>query len=195
MTCEEFWNGEPHGLEHLRVCAGCAKRFERHQELASALQRLGAEMRSLQAPARVERQVVAGFRGRFEFGRQEAPPSLWWTFGAWAAGILVTVGIALFLAGGRQPERTERMRRHATQLAAVEAPAELEALEESGFIPLPNAELIAPNEEINLVRVQLPRKSMISLGFAVSEESAEEPVEADVMLGADGVARAVRFLE
>ena len=48
---------------------------------------------------------------------------------------------------------------------------------------------------MNLVRVELPRSSMISLGFAVSEEREAETVEADVMLGADGVARAVRFLE
>ena len=115
--------------------------------------------------------------------------------GAWAAGIVVTAGIAVFLAGGRQPERTERMRRHATQLAAVEAPAEIESIDESGFIPLPNMERIAPNEEMNLVRVQLPRSAMISLGLAVSEDRAEEQIEADVMLGADGVARAVRFLE
>jgi hypothetical protein len=195
MNCEEFWNGEPHGLEHLRACAACSTRFERHQELAVELHRLGAQMRHLQAPDRVERRVAAGFRARAEIGRQAAPPSVWWTFGAWAAGILVTVGIAFFLAGGRQPERTERLRRHATQLAAIEAPAEFDAIEESGFIALPNAELIAPNEEINLVRVQLPRSAMISLGFAVSEDSLEEQVEADVMLGADGVARAVRFLD
>jgi hypothetical protein len=195
MNCEEFWNGEPHGLEHLRECSGCATRFERHQELASGLQRLGAQMRHMQAPARVERQVVAGFRGRAELDRRGAPPKLWWTVGAWAAGIVVTAGIALFLAGGRQPERTERMRRHATQLAAVEAPAELETIDESGFIPLPNTERMAPNEEMNLVRVQLPRSAMISLGYAVSEDRAEEQIEADVMLGADGVARAVRFLD
>ena len=91
---------------------------------------------------------------------------------------------------------------HATQLAAVEAPAELDSVAErfdsvaeSGFIPLPNAELIAPNEEMNLVRVQLPRSTMISLGFAVNEESAGEQVEADVMLGADGVARYFTVVE
>jgi hypothetical protein len=36
---------------------------------------------------------------------------------------------------------------------------------------------------------------MVALGFEVPEDRAEESVEADVMLGADGVARAVRFLE
>jgi len=36
---------------------------------------------------------------------------------------------------------------------------------------------------------------MIELGFAVSAERASEPVEAEVVLGADGLARAVRFLD
>ena len=36
---------------------------------------------------------------------------------------------------------------------------------------------------------------MIELGFAVSAERAAERVEAEVMLGPDGLARAVRFLD
>jgi hypothetical protein len=36
---------------------------------------------------------------------------------------------------------------------------------------------------------------MIALGYAVGEDRASEPVEAEVVLGADGLARAVRFLE
>jgi hypothetical protein len=63
------------------------------------------------------------------------------------------------------------------------------------FIPLPSASGMEPGEEVNLVRVELPRSSMIALGFTVSAERAAEPVEADVMLGLDGVARAVRFVD
>jgi len=36
---------------------------------------------------------------------------------------------------------------------------------------------------------------MIALGLDVSADRASELVEADVMLGSNGVARAVRFLE
>jgi hypothetical protein len=86
------------------------------------------------------------------------------------------------------------------QLAAVEPPADFETLgdasdTESDFIPLPNAERIEPNEELNVVRVEVPRSAMIALGYAVGEDRASEPVEAEVVLGADGLARAVRFLE
>jgi hypothetical protein len=36
---------------------------------------------------------------------------------------------------------------------------------------------------------------MIALGLDVSADRAEELVEADVMLGSNGMARAVRFLD
>jgi hypothetical protein len=36
---------------------------------------------------------------------------------------------------------------------------------------------------------------MIALGLEVSPERASEMVEADVMLGPDGLARAVRFVD
>jgi hypothetical protein len=44
------------------------------------------------------------------------------------------------------------------------------------------------------VRIEVPRSALVALGFEVSGEGSEEPVEADVMLDADGVARAVRVL-
>jgi hypothetical protein len=36
---------------------------------------------------------------------------------------------------------------------------------------------------------------MIALGYTVEAERAQEKVEAEVVLGSDGLARAVRFLE
>jgi HAMP domain-containing protein len=195
MTCDEFWNGEPHSLDHLRECEPCAIRAERQQRLADTLSRLGAEMRHIEAPARVERLVLAGFRGRAELLRPARPTGWWWAVGGWAAAIAVTTGLALFVATVRQPQRTERITRHATQLATAEPPPDAEPAENGDFIPLPHAEALAPNEEVNLVRIEAPRSMMIALGFSVSEEQAGEPVEADVMLGADGVARAIRFLE
>jgi HAMP domain-containing protein len=195
MTCEEFWNGEPHALDHLRECRPCATRAERQQRLAASLSRLGAEMRHLEAPEHVERLVVAGFRGRVGLLPPARPAGWWWAATGWAAAIALTTGLALFVAVGRQPQRTERITRHATQLAAAEFPADVDPAEDGGFIPLPNAEALGPNEEVNLVRIEAPRSMMIAVGFSVDADEAGEPVEADVMLGADGVARAIRFLE
>jgi hypothetical protein len=48
---------------------------------------------------------------------------------------------------------------------------------------------------VNVVRVEMPRSAMLALGLEVSPERASELVAADVMLGPDGLARAVKFLD
>jgi hypothetical protein len=118
----------------------------------------------------------------------------------WAAAAAAAVALAMFLARDRQVVPAHRTASSRVQLAAVEPPADLEALGDSSdadgdFIPMPNGARIEPNEDLNLVRVEVPRSAMIALGYAVSEDRASESVEAEVVLGPDGLARAVRFLE
>jgi hypothetical protein len=46
-----------------------------------------------------------------------------------------------------------------------------------------------------VVRVELPRYAMARFGFPVNMERYDEVVKADVWLGTDGVARAIRFVQ
>jgi hypothetical protein len=46
-----------------------------------------------------------------------------------------------------------------------------------------------------IVRVQLPRSAMASFGLPVNMERYNERVKADVLLGVDGVAHAIRFVQ
>ena len=46
-----------------------------------------------------------------------------------------------------------------------------------------------------LVRVELPRSAMVSLGLPVNMDRYSERVKADVLLGADGLAHAIRFVQ
>ncbi|PWT85936.1 MAG: hypothetical protein C5B56_13260 [Proteobacteria bacterium] len=168
----------------------------REQKLSEGLRALAAESRA-GAPARVERRLVAAFRR--EMGAASVPRRAGWVpMVAWSTAVAATLLAGFVLLEGRQPQRTHHVVGDTVELAAVD-PAEaadpMAALADGDgeFIPLPNAEGIAPNEQVNLVRVEVPRSSMIPLGYAVSEENAAEVVEADVVLGADGVARAIRF--
>ena len=45
-----------------------------------------------------------------------------------------------------------------------------------------------------LVRVELPRSALARFGFPVNMDRADERVKADVLVGSDGLARALRFL-
>jgi hypothetical protein len=62
------------------------------------------------------------------------------------------------------------------------------------FIPLYQAEQAAPVVTGQLVRVELPRSALSRFGLTVNSEGGAERVKADVLLGEDGMARAIRFV-
>jgi hypothetical protein len=45
-----------------------------------------------------------------------------------------------------------------------------------------------------LVRVELPRSALMRFGLPVNMDRASERVKADVLVGSDGIARAIRFV-
>ena len=46
-----------------------------------------------------------------------------------------------------------------------------------------------------LVRVKLPRAALVKFGLPMNQERSSEFVKADVVLGHDGLARAIRFVQ
>jgi hypothetical protein len=64
----------------------------------------------------------------------------------------------------------------------------------AAFVALPYAPPLAPAEDQHVVRVRLPRAAMRQFGMFVREDRMREPVQADFLLGQDGVARAVRLV-
>jgi len=62
------------------------------------------------------------------------------------------------------------------------------------FIPLVPCVGLDCFEGGQLVRVAMPRLALIFLGLPMNEQLAQEPVTADVLIGGDGVARAIRFV-
>jgi hypothetical protein len=49
--------------------------------------------------------------------------------------------------------------------------------------------------DAQMVRVELPRSAMAGFGLPVNMDRADQRVKADVLLGADGLARAIRFVQ
>ena len=52
-----------------------------------------------------------------------------------------------------------------------------------------------PFERGRLVRVKLPRSALTAFGLPMNEERFEERIQADVLVGEDGLARAIRFVK
>jgi len=63
------------------------------------------------------------------------------------------------------------------------------------FIPLPFADDDAPLGSGEVVRIRLSEADLGLLGLSVSQEAYAQPLTADVVIGEDGVARAIRFVE
>jgi anti-sigma factor RsiW len=194
MTCQEFWNtipelGDCEDRRHLLECPACAARMSRHRELEAGFRAVAAGFRRVEAPSRVEARLRSAFRGHT--GRESRTPSRrWMPAVTWATAFAVMFALAALLVGPRQPEIARPTVQHTVELAMLRSQADAD-----GFVPLPGAAGVAADEDdVNLVRVAVPRSTMIALGFDVSTDRAEELVQADVMLGSNGVARAVRFL-
>jgi hypothetical protein len=83
------------------------------------------------------------------------------------------------------------VRRAFLQRAAPDAP---ETEVATSFYSLVEEGELVPLESGRVVRVEVPASALIALGLPITAESKDRPVQADLLLGQDGLARAIRFL-
>ncbi len=155
--------------------------------LPELLPELLDDLRVLAADGPVEAPGHIEARLRMEFRRQKRRRKLvTWT--PWL-GVAAAAGIALVVWVRSESPKP------APAVAAVHAVAPVAEEETDGFYPLPEAEALPAVENAMVVRVQLPVSSLQLMGVPVNEESADLSVQADLLLGQDGLARAVRLVE
>jgi hypothetical protein len=96
---------------------------------------------------------------------------------------------------GRSVNRDSNTSRQvlATTTTAIASDTESEVATQ--FMPLGYAGPINVQDGGQLVRVELSRSAMLSMGLPVNMDRYGERVKADVLLGADGLARAIRFVQ
>lgn len=63
------------------------------------------------------------------------------------------------------------------------------------FVPIGYVNSASLQDGGSVVRVELPRSTIVSMGFALNMDRSGERVKADVLMGADGLARAIRFVQ
>jgi hypothetical protein len=147
------------------------------RELLEDLRALGSEGPN-QAPGYIEERL----RVQFQKQKRRRNLSAWaLAFGLAAAAITLAIWIP---AAKHKPVAAP---------AVVAAVVEDEA--DASFYPLPEAEALPAVENAMVVRVQLPVSSLQLMGVPVSDEGGDASVQADLLLGQDGLARAVRLAE
>ncbi len=77
--------------------------------------------------------------------------------------------------------------------AAIASTAAVEVT--TDFMQLGDVSVVNLQEGAQVVRVEMPRYAMARFGLPVNMERYDERVKADVWLGADGLARAIRFVQ
>ena len=87
---------------------------------------------------------------------------------------------------------TARIARNRTRVAPVRARPAI--VHPAGFVPVPTAAVLPQFESGAIVRMMLPVAALPSYGIDISPASSGEPIEADVLVGQDGLARAIRLV-
>jgi hypothetical protein len=95
----------------------------------------------------------------------------------------------------RRPATSSRTRLQKDRVGAGNV-AELAATEvTTDFMPIGYVNSASLQDGGSVVRVELPRSTIVSMGFALNMDRSGERVKADVLMGADGLARAIRFVQ
>lgn len=113
---------------------------------------------------------------------------------------------AAVLSAFRTQRRTQRMRAYAIPLAAAAAlligfftwrpkpPTPRPVVGQQEFLPVPYGAPIRPMETLQVMRVNVPRESLVRMGVPLMPEAATGVVPADVLLGEDGMVKGIRFV-
>ncbi len=90
----------------------------------------------------------------------------------------------------RSRHRVVKAPKPAQPMAAEAASAEIA----TPFFALPFSDASLPLAQAAVIRVELPRSALELAGLPVDEDRRNERVDADLVVGADGLARAIRFV-
>jgi|KBSMisStaDraftv2_1062788.scaffolds.fasta_scaffold19159_5 hypothetical protein len=179
----------------------------KEDQVLQALRALAENDGEREAPPEVEARLLGAFRARRRSGRSWAViaaaaaalviAALWWTNRApqQAVSAVHPVSVVPEAAPPAPAAATitnvaRAPRKLARKIAAARQPESREVV--TDFFPLMNP---APSfGRGQMLRVQLPAAAMQTVGLPVREEHLGDLVQADVLVGEEGMPRAIRFV-
>jgi hypothetical protein len=197
---------------HERICSRCAALREAGYTLETSLRTLALVDAEAEAPDRVE----AALREAFQSNRPRVLKVR--RIRAWAWGLATAAAVALVVLGwfewqapqdgNRTPEVAQAVTSEPSAASAngagqqgsvnsggagtAESASSAEA-DESGFLPLPYSTLSNGDEEADVVRVRMARGELAAFGLPVNAERADDTIDVDFLVAADGTPEAVRL--
>jgi hypothetical protein len=143
-------------------------------DLASALDALRQDEGRIETPPHVEVAVLAAWDQAHAPRGEERARTPWRDAAAVAAAVTIAVGLGQL---GRELQRTTR--------AAMEPALESRTL-------LLVGEPILQGEPMRVVRMRVPASTLTGIGVRSATGDAATHVDVDVIIGEDGIARAIR---
>jgi len=180
--------------------------MQSEEYIKAALRALAEEDNEREAPLAVEDRVRRAFRRRYVQRK-------WRTAGAW--GLAAAAAVVAIVVGLREHPKS------VVPAPSVKAPRQLVAMEASAPLDIapPPArkvvpkvrQLVVPRREIvteffplldvsmpfergELLRMTVPASTMRRVGLPVNEDRLTDRITADVLVGEEGIARAIRFV-
>ena len=164
-----------------------------------ALKALAESDREREAPRAAEARLLREFRSHRARHRRR-----WLGIAAIAAGLVIAVSMSTKHAAPPEvsavapaieipPQAAPSVKAEAPIRRKVEGRTRPEPHEVvTDFFPLMDP--APPFERGQMLRVQLPAAAMRTVGLPVREDHLTDPVEADVLVGEEGMPRAIRFV-
>ena len=188
-------------LEHAARCSGCAALQEAWQEARIALQALRETTRDAETPRRVEMRLLHefGVRHRVTKARTVAIFATW----ALASAAVLVAGLSWWnwsVAQNQHPvsvRNSVRSNMLTPTPSATEPPEAPTLIADNGlgeFTLLPGS-LPQEVEDSAIVRVGMQRGALSALGLPVNEERINDWIQVDLLVGQDGLPKAVRLPE
>jgi len=200
-----------------------SERFD-EERLTSGLKLLAEDMESLNAPPEIEMRLREAFRARAVFARRRSYVN-YWVAGIAAVLLIAISVIAINwrtdtpkrvtadrtepaapvkeqprIEEPQQPQQQEVVavkprRRSVRRAPRTEVANHVNREIATDFMPLGYLNPATLQDGGQIVRVELPRSALVNFGLPVNMDRYHEKVKADVLLGVDGLAHAIRFVQ
>jgi hypothetical protein len=191
VECSRRGIGHDRELEaHMEVCASCRERWDAERNLTEHLRamRIGSALGNMEWGKAV---LMREFDGNV---RRERQVRWMWAASTAAALVLSVVAVSeVWKPAVIQEKVAATNARHEYALPEYGKDSFAPAVEagETGFIAVPFAAPLLPDERVGIVRTQLDTAELASMGVSV-EPGWTGAMPADLLVGQDGFPRAVR---
>ena len=166
--------------DHLRSCEQCTALLERQRAMSGALRRLADEQ---QVPS-LDTVRLSALLGSFDRTRRRSRAETVAVGLSLAASVLIVVSLSV---GLQRPAPAPRAS------DAVAARHALPTSADAPFVVLPGADALPRLESGRVIRIEISESELSSVGLWPSMHAGA--VQADVLVGQDGLARAVRLVQ